>query len=312
MSEPRGDARIDLHLHSVASDGSFTAEELVVRAKLNGVAAIAITDHDSIGAVKDGLAAGARHGVEVVPGVEIGIAHDPERDLVEIDILGYFIDPDSGELADVLRRLQDAKNAKLDSQIAILASNGYEIKAQEVLGGAAGDTVRRPHIWKVLKKRYPDFSSDEFFDRTSFGGDWHVSKAYMISLEESVQLIGAAGGIAVLAHPGAYNTTFAKGGELVDPAVDRAVETCANAGVRGIETYYTYDRNRPYCDDAPLITDAQFDELVNHYICLACRYGLLMTGGTDFHGASKPQIDIGDVEVPYRLLAELKRAVGIG
>ncbi len=308
MPKPRDDARIDLHTHSTASDGSLTAEELVAKAKSLGLAAIAITDHDSIGQVKDGQAAGERHGIEVVPGVEIGIAHEPERGLVEIDILGYLVDPDHDELADVLLRLQEAKNAKLTRQIRVLAENGFPVDEAEVLREAAGDTVRRPHIWKVLHRHHPEFPSQEFFDRTSFGGDWHVTKEFALTLGDCVALIERARGVPVIAHPGAYNTTFPKGGALIDPAVDDIIDVCVGAGVRGIEIHYTYDKNRPFYDREPLITGEQLAELTGHYAELAQERGVLMTGGTDFHGTSKPQIEIGEVNVPYRLLAALKEA----
>jgi len=305
---PASDSRVDLHLHTVASDGSETATTLVERAQELGLAAIAITDHDSIGSVREALEAGERHGVEVIPGVEIGIAHDPGRHLVEIDILGYFVDPDFDELENVLQRLQDAKNGKLDKQVAVLTENGLSIDAAEVLEVAAGDTVRRPHIWKVLHKHHPDFPSKEFFDRTSYGGDWHVSKDFSLTLEESVSLIERAGGVPVLAHPGAYNTTFAKGGAMVDPVVDEIIATCAGAGVRGLEVFYTYDKNRPFHNGEPLITKDQLAELVQHYASLAERHGMLKTGGTDFHGVTKPQISVGEVDATYALVEGLKAA----
>lgn len=304
----RGDSRVDLHLHTVASDGSETAETLVLRAKSLGLAAIAITDHDSIGSVRDALAAGEKHGVEVIPGVEIGIAHDPERHLIEIDILGYFIDPDYEELERALERLQQAKNGKLAKQVAVLAANGLPIEVDEVVAEAGGDTVRRPHIWKVLHRHHPDFPPQEFFDRTSFGGEWHVKKDYSLTLEECVDLVERAGGVPVLAHPGAYNTTFAKGGALLDPVVDSIVEVCAGAGVKGLEVFYTYDKNRPYHNGGPLISKDQLGELIEHFAGLARRLGLLMTGGTDFHGVTKPQIEVGEVDATYALVEALKAA----
>jgi len=310
LSVSPNDGRIDLHLHTTASDGTLTPNELVERAKSLGLAAIAITDHDSVGGIPEGLAAGERLGVEVVPGVEIGIAHDPDRGLVEVDVLGYLIDPEDRELVDVLRRLQDAKNGKLDRQIEVLCANGLAIEAGEVLAESAGDTVRRPHIWKVLHRHHPEFAAQEFFDRTSFGGDWHVAREFTLPLEECLELIARAGGISVLAHPGAYNSTFARGGALIDPAVDGVIEVCAAAGIGGIEVYYPYDKNRPFHNDESLIDGGELARLVGHYRDLAERHGLAVTGGTDFHGASKPQIEMGEVEVPYLLLEELRAARG--
>jgi predicted metal-dependent phosphoesterase TrpH len=301
-------ARIDLHCHTTASDGSLTPGELVARAKSRGLAAIAITDHDSIGGVPEGTAAGERLGIEVVSGVEIGIAHDPARGLVEIDILGYFVDPYHAELAQVLARLQHAKNQKLDRQLAVLAAQGFAVSVDEVLTEAAGDTVRRPHIWKVLHRHHPSLDAQEFFDRTSFGGSWHVAKVWSVPLEECVALIERAGGVSVLAHPGSYNNAFAKGGALIDPAIDAVVAVCADAGVRGIEVYYPYDKGGPYGNCACAITPEQYSCLIAHYAGLARIHGLLLTGGTDFHGAAKPEVDVGDVVVPYRLLEALRRA----
>lgn len=281
-----------------------------MRAKSLGLSAIAITDHDSIGAVKAGLAAGETHGIEVVPGVEIGIAHEPDRGLVEIDILGYYVDPDDDELAAAMVRLQEAKNAKLAHQIAVLAENGLPIDEEEVLSEAAGDTVRRPHIWKVIHRHHPELDSQEFFDRTSFGGDWHVSKEFSLSLEECVALIDRVGGVPVIAHPGCYNATFAKGGALIDPGVDATIGVCVGAGVRGIEVYYPYAKSRPYHNGGPLISTRELTALIGHYVEVADEHRVLRTGGTDFHGASKPDIEIGEVEVPYRLLRALKGAAG--
>ncbi len=310
MPDPRGDARIDLHLHTTASDGTLTPTELVERARSLGVVAIAITDHDSMGGVSEGCAAGERLGVEVVPGIEIGIAHDPARNLVEVDILGYYIDPEDAEITGVMRDLQDAKNGKLRSQIEVLADHGLPIRIEEVLKEAAGDTVRRPHIWKILHRHHPDFPAEDFFDRTSFGGDWHVPKTFSLPLEDCVALIERVGGVSVLAHPGAYNTTFARDGVLVDPDVDSAVEVCAGAGVRGLEVFYPYHKGRPYHDGAPLIDSEELGALVGHFEALAREHSLLVTGGTDFHGASKPHIELGEVDVPYRLLQALKEAAG--
>jgi len=308
VGEPRDTDRVDLHLHTVASDGSETADRLVRKAAAIGLAAIAITDHDSIESVAEGLASGAGHRVEVIPGVEIGIAHDPARHLVEIDILGYFIDPDYQELGRALIMLQDAKNGKLTKQVAVLAANGLPVDEDEITAEAGGDTVRRPHIWRVLQRHYPDFSAKEFFDKTSYGGEWHVKKDYSLTLEESVDLIERAGGVPVLAHPGAYNTTFAKGGSMVDPIVDEIIETCAGAGVRGLEVFYPYDKNRPYHNGGPLISKEELGRLVRHYAELAGKFGLLMTGGTDFHGLSKPQIEMGEVDATYALVRAMKAA----
>jgi predicted metal-dependent phosphoesterase TrpH len=309
MTSTGGGGFIDLHLHTTASDGTLTPTELVARCRSHGLSAIAITDHDTIGGVAEGVRAGLEQDVEIVCGVEIGIEHEPERGLVEVDILGYFIDPAHAELAETLDALQEAKNGKLRTQIEILAANGLPIDENEVLDVAAGDTVRRPHIWKVLHRHHPEFPVEDFFDRTSYGGEWHIRKTFSLSLEDSIALIERAGGVPVMAHPGAYNTVFAKAGELVDPGVDAAIRVCADAGVKGLEVHYPYDKNRPYHNDEPLISREQLRDLWAHYEALAGELGLVATGGTDFHGSSKPQIEVGEVEIPYSVLDDLKALV---
>jgi len=111
-----------------------------------------------------------------------------------------------------------------------------------------------------------------------------------------------------MAHPGCYSTAFAKTGALVDPAVDAAVDVCARAGVRGLEVFYPYDRSRPYSDGTPPVGGDGLSVMIEHYASLAAQYGLLMTGGTDFHGTNKPEIEIGDVDVPYGLLQGLRES----
>ncbi|MBD3349590.1 MAG: PHP domain-containing protein [Candidatus Eisenbacteria bacterium] len=301
---------IDLHNHSTASDGTFEPAELVAHAISRGLSAIAITDHDTIGGVKAGVAAGREKGLEVVCGTEIGIAHEPERHLVEVDILGYLIDPDNPELKHALDSLQEAKNAKLRRQVEVLKENGYPIAESEVIREACGDTVRRPHIWRVLSRHHPELRAEDFFNRTSFGGDWHVPKSYSLTLEDSIALIERAGGVPVMAHPGCYNERFAKDGTLIDPDVDAAVRTCAAAGVKGLEVIYPYDKGRPYHNDEPIITKQQLREIWDHFRTLADELGLVATGGTDFHGANKPQIEMGEVRVPYSVLMRLKELAG--
>jgi predicted metal-dependent phosphoesterase TrpH len=306
--DPRG--TVDLHLHTTASDGSESPRRLFEMAHAKGLRAIGFCDHDSIGSVAEGLALAAEFGIEFLPGCEIGIAHDPERGLVEADIVAYAYDPGHDELNDVLVRLQRAKNNKLDGQLRVLADLGYRVPRDEVLAQAKGETIRRPHIYAVLHKYYPDVPPTVFYPNTDFGGPWYVSKEYSLTLEDCVAVVRRAGGACVLSSPGSYNERFKKDGTLIDPAVDRIVEVCAAAGVGGLETIYTYHRNKPYYRGAgATIGDEQLGTLIDHFEALADRLGMFKTGGSDFHGASKPQIAIGDLAVPYRYLEGLRQSV---
>jgi len=301
---------VDLHLHTTASDGSESPRRLFEMAREKGLRAIGFCDHDSIGSVAEGLALADEFGIEFMPGCEIGIAHDPERGLVETDIVAYGYDPGHDELNDVLVRLQRAKNNKLDGQLRVLADQSYRVPKDEVLAQAKGETIRRPHIYAVLHKYYPDMTPLVFYPNTDFGGPWYVSKEYSLTLEDCVAVVRRAGGVCVLSSPGSYNERFKKDATLIDPAVDRLAEICAAAGVGGLETIYTYHCNKPYYRGPGAGIDAeQLSTLIDHYEDLAERLGMFKTGGSDFHGTPKPQIALGELPVPYRYLEGLRRAV---
>ncbi|MCK4305717.1 MAG: PHP domain-containing protein [Candidatus Eisenbacteria sp.] len=307
--DPRG--LVDLHIHTTASDGSDSPRRLFEMALKKGLKAIGFCDHDSIASVSEGFLLAEEFGIEFVPGCEIGIAHDPDRGLVETDLVAYFYDPHHDEFNDVLTRLRKAKNNKLDAQLKVLAKAGYKLIKDDVRRVAKGETIRRPHIFAVMKDCYPEMQPNLFYTNTDFGGPWYVSKDYNLSLEECVAVVRRAGGITVLSSPGSYNTLFKRNKTLIDPDVVHLVELCSQAGVGALETIYTYHRNKPYFQTmSNTITGDQLGTLIRHYEDLAARLGMVKTGGSDYHGSSKPQIRLGELPVPYRYFENLKRAVG--
>ena len=302
---------VDLHMHTTASDGSETPRQLFTMAREKGLCAIGFCDHDSLGSIREGLALADEFGIEFAPGCEIGIAHDPARGLVETDLVAYFYDPEHTELNEVLGQLRWAKNRKLDAQLDVLVDAGYQVPKDEVLAEAKGETIRRPHIFAVLKKYYPEMTPNSFYPQTDFGGPWYISKEFNLSLEDCVAVVERAGGICVLSSPGSYNTLYKRDGELIDPAVDEMTKLCAAAGVRGLETIYTYHCNKPYfLSTEDTLDAAALDQLLIHFEQLADQLGLVKTGGSDYHGSSKPQIALGELPVPYRYFTDLKRACG--
>jgi len=310
-TEPDPKGVVDLHLHTLASDGSETPRHLFEMAANLDLKAIGFCDHDTIGAAHEGASLAEEFGIEFVPGCEIGIAHDPDRGLVEADLLAYYYDPDHDELGEVLARLRKAKNEKLDAQLEVLLREGFKLPKEEVVAEAKGETIRRPHIFTVLKRYYPDMHPQVFYPNTDFGGPWYVSKSYNLTLEECVALVRRAGGVTVLSSPGSYNVLYKKDGTLIDPGVDRMIRMCAEAGVECLETVYTYQCNKPYFrskDDT--VGDEQLNQLIEHYESLADELGMTKTGGSDFHGDSKPQIEMGALPVGYRYLENLKKAAG--
>lgn len=273
---------IDLHVHTTASDGTMTPEEVVIHARESGLKAIAITDHDTIDGVNEALSAGLRIGLEVVPGVEIS-ADFPG----EMHILGYFIDPADAKLRSglaMLRRYREERNPKIAQKLREL---GLDISINEVARAAGGGVIGRPHFAAVMMAKGYVRDIGEAFEKYLGTGRPAYVKKERLSPCESIGLVTAAGGIAVLAHPKFLQISD-------DRLLDQLVKELVEYGLRGIEVYYT--SNTP--------------EETRKYFSLASRYNLLVTGGTDFHGANKPEIRIGRGEeglaIQYDILAKLK------
>ncbi|MCP4229577.1 MAG: PHP domain-containing protein [bacterium] len=274
---------IDLHIHTTASDGSYTPRGIVEMALDAGLAAIAITDHDTTSGSTEALAAGEEFGLEVIPGIELSVNHG-ER---SFHMLGYFIDPDDVSLNERLkevRRFREERNPRI---IAKLNELGMEITIEEALAKASGDTLGRPHIAAVLLEKDYVKNNQEAFDKYLAKGAAAYVERDRITSAEAIELITGAGGVAVLAHPGIY--------ELSDEELDGVVSGLAEAGLQGIEVIYP-EHTR---------------EIERKYHNIAERYGLAVTGGTDFHGKIKPDIKLGTgfgpTRIYYEYLDELKK-----
>lgn len=279
---------IDLHVHTTASDGMLTPSGLVAYASRKGLEAVAITDHDTIDGVAEAGEAGIREGVEVVPGVEISAQYEGGT----LHILGYYIDGESSELRKGLEIVQEARRRRNPRLIRNLQNLGIDISLDEVTRAAAGGQVGRPHVAQVLvTKGYVKDSRQAFCKYLQKGAAAYEPK-FRLPPAEALSLIRSAGGIAVLAHPFTLDckTEF---------DLDGFVGTLADQGLEGIEVYYpehSVDREQLYAR-------------------VARRRGLLLTGGSDFHGTAMNDVDLGtgrgSLCVPYRLLAEMKKVLGI-
>ena len=274
---------IDLHSHTNYSDGVLKPRELVNLAKQKELKAIAITDHDTVSGFKEYLNYKEDFGVEVVPGIEIGIKNEKERHLSEVHMLGYFVDYNDNKFLSILDKLNESKEKWVLDQVKILNDNGFKITVEEVKEIAGPAIPRRPHVQKVLEKNNPNkMSSREFYKKTSFGGEYHINRTFNVSLEDSIKLIKDAGGIPVLAHSGFYDT-------------DNVVKVCVDAGLEGIEVNYSYF----------VLGKEKSVETVKHINNLADKYNLLKTGGSDFHD-NIHGTDLGSVDVPYSFLEKMK------
>lgn len=275
---------IDLHTHTTYSDGTLTPDELVALAAEVGLRAVAVTDHDTVDGIEEALEAGRRHGVEVVPGVEINLEHQH----VTMDLLGYFLAgcPTAGLRAQLaeLRAYRDERNARI---LARLAELDMPIDPDELAAIAENGAAGRPHIGEAMRRAgYATSVGDAFARYLRRGAPAWVDRR-RLSLAEAVRLLRDAGGLPVIAHPGIIRTDHA--------GLTALVREATRLGVVGLECHY------PLHDDAT----------VARCRALCERFGLTPTGGSDFHGAMKPDIHIGRADggrpVPDVLLEGLRR-----
>lgn len=274
---------VDLHTHTTHSDGSARPEELIARASSMGARSIAITDHDTVSALAEARTAAARFGIELVPGIEISAEYSPGT----MHILGYFIDDESAALNEKLAELKSAREKRNPEIARKLQSLGCEIGYDEVVQLAGNKVVGRPHFARLLVERGYVRSIQEAFDTLlKKGAPAYVEKA-RLSPADSIGLIHGAGGVAVLAHP--YQLKLPSYEAMNDLTAE-----LASLGLDGMEAIYSR-----HSSEQRLM-----------YSEIATRHGLLVTGGSDYHGSYKPDIDIvtglGDLEVPYELLEALR------
>jgi len=271
-----GGRRVDLHTHTRFSDGVLSPEALVALALERGLDALAITDHDTVEALPAArAAAGAR--LELLTGIEISSAEGGQ----EFHVLGYGLDPDHRPLRERLERFRAERLSRAEAMVERLRALGVVVDRDEVVARAGEGVVGRPHLADALVRAGHADDVDDAF-RRFLGND---GAAYVprpaFRPDEAIELIRAAGGVSVLAHPGAH-------------LPDRVIESLAARGLRGIEAWHPQHGG----------------STVRRYQALAARLGLLVTGGSDFHGPDRG-MGLGDLPVPWAALEALKRAVGL-
>ena len=274
---------IDLHLHTTASDGTCGAEELVDRARSRGIRTLSVTDHDTMASVGDATRAAAAYGMDVVPGIEITAVHDGR----DVHVLGYFLREDAPGLHAMLVKQRGNRVERAREIAARLQALGVPIDVAPLIEGATrsgGKALARPQIARALIAAGHVGSVEEAFDRYLS----ETAPAYVphrgASPADVVGLVAAAGGLSSLAHPGQL-----KRDDLFPSLVD--------AGLAAIEAYHSSHD-----------TDTQ-----THYVRLAKRYGLGVSGGSDYHGEGGRRAEffgVTDLPVQYfeDLLARAARA----
>ena len=247
------DRKTDLHTHTNSSDGYYSAEELVMKAKEKGIEILSITDHDSTNSISKAIDVGRDLGIEIIPGVEIS------SDLrgAEVHILGYFIDINNKELEHYLRFFRDERLRRAANIIGKLNNLGLEITLDDVLTQAKNSAIGRPHIAQAMVERNLVNSYFEAFNKYIKNGGPAYEKKVHLSPQSAFKIISDAGGLSFIAHPGKMPESLIK--ELIE------------AGADGIE----------------VIHPSHDDNLVRFYRGIVNEYFLLESGGSDFHGGKR-------------------------
>jgi predicted metal-dependent phosphoesterase TrpH len=277
--------QVDLHCHTTASDGALTPSDLVTRGARLGLKVIAITDHDATTGVEEALATGGDLAVEVIPGVEI----NTDVPGSEVHILGYFVDHTDPVLNSTLLCLREGRVGRARRMAELLAEMGAPVGFERILELAGEGAVCRPHVAQALLEAGHVTTYDEAFARyIGRNGPAYVERL-KLTPTDACGLIRSSGGLPVLAHP----VYFDRLGAIKAPfdLVSGLAELKA-AGLMGIEVYYPgYDA----------IT-------IEYLLSQARRHGLLVTGGTDFHGIRPNEPDLGGVYVPIKAVRRLREA----
>lgn len=271
--------RADLHVHSTASDGTCTPRALVELALAKGLSVLALADHDSVEGIPEAIRAAQDTAVTVIPAVELSAVG---ADGSDVHVLGYFVDITDGHLIGHLADLRAARERRAASIVAALGRAGYPLDLAEVMSLSDGGAVGRSHIARALVAAGHAESASEAF-QTLIGrtGSFYVPKDVR-SPEDVIACIEDAGGVAVLAHPGSSRA-------------DALIAGLVGSGLRGIEAYHS--------DHTP--------EQRTHYAALAAELGVLATGGSDYHGPSAPNPELGSVDIPDADIAAFLAAGGI-
>lgn len=257
--------RANLHLHTIFSDGELPPGDVVAAHARAGFAAIAITDHDTLAGV-DALGGLEGHGLQLVAGVELSIEDEPARGLVEAHLLGYGFAINNRRLRRRLHEASEAREVQKRETVRRLAAAGLPVDWDTVRARATGN-VGKPHIVAAIEAAKPDVVREELYGLMGPGGPAHVPRARDLPLDEAIDLITAAGGVTVLAHPGVYKHV---------PDLEVLFRTCAVAGVLGLEVTYPQAPDDPYGPKSVALMD--------RFARTAASYGWVATGGDDFHG----------------------------
>lgn len=274
---------IDLHVHTNASDGTYSPREVVRLAAERGLGAVAITDHDTVAGVSEAQDEGGVAGVEVIAGVELSC----QADFGILHILGYFVEPDHPEFSEALLDLRRGREERIPRIVSKLEKLNVRVSLEQVMEQAQGGAPGRPHVANVMVKQGYANSIQDAFDRYLRKGAAAFVPKDKLPPQEAIRLILACDGVAALAHP--YSLTR---GNSID--LKALLSRLISYGMQGIEVYYPRHSS----------------EETDRFLRLAREMDLAITGGTDFHGENKPAVQLGLISgrppLPYSLLQNLR------
>lgn len=275
---------IDLHVHSTASDGTYSPADLVSYAKSKGLSVIALTDHDTVSGVNECIQKGLEVGVTVIPGIECSADYYGK----ELHILGYYINPNSSSLKEKLNALIDSRSTRNVKMLEKLTALGCPLTMEDLEADCAPGTVfTRAHFANaMLQKGYITDRKEAFTRYIGRGLPAYVPRE-RFTIKACIDMIHEAGGVAVLAHPMLYGYSRTE--------VTQLLQGLAAYGLDGVECLYsTHSR-----------------EDVAHLLQVCSNLDLFPTGGSDFHGANKTNLDLGcgygDLKIPITLLDAMKQ-----
>lgn len=256
---------IDLHTHSTASDGTFSPSEVVKKAKEQGLSAIALTDHDTVAGVKEAVNCGKEIEMSVIPGIELS-CHALGK---EIHIVGLFVDYEDPDFLAKLEALRDNRTQRNMRMLEAFQRDGFPITLEKLQRNDPNSVITRAHFARVLKEEGIVPSMDVAFKKYLGDGKKYYIPRLKIEATDGIRCIKEAGGIAILAHPYEY--------QLSKEQLLHLVEILINAGIDGIECYHSNN----YLQQSTYLRE------------LTKKYHLLATGGSDFHGTNKLDVQLG-------------------
>lgn len=272
---------IDLHVHSCKSDGTFTPSELVYLAKDHGLSAFALTDHDTVDGVKEAVTTGKKLGIEVVPGIELSTDYNGG----DVHILGYYPNTEDPAFLAALAEFQDIRENRNKKMVDKLNTFGLHITMEEMQNEAGDSVITRAHMARALLRHgYIKTMSEAFSKYIGDDCPCYVSRE-KITPVDAVKFLKKYHAVPVLAHPLLYH--------LSEKELETLVLSLKDAGLLGIEAVYSRNTG--------------FDE--SNMRRLARKNNLIITGGSDFHGSNKPDIDlgrgVGNLHIPYEFLENI-------